>query len=278
LNRPWIAAAFRTWGVDRNHGFCPSRGWPTFLNDNRLLSSQAGDKKSGDASTAPHNEASNLRVSVDFPIPSSKARAVVGQKGSNVHSIEKETGATVIVGKAISASSAAGSADTVKVSISGSKDSVDAARLRVEKMVQSEDASNPVSPPRGNPKIHQEELMVSTNEASYIVGKGGVTLRSLQDETVSAFPNIQSPLPSTHPLTHPARYLQLWNPLCAVDCCSRCSRPDRALSPQGTYINVQRSSEPPAAGEEAKSSVLIRGSVAAVQQVPAPPFHGKCFA
>ena len=207
LHRPLIAA-FRAGSNNRNGSLLHAHAEPKLLDNIRNLSVQSKDKtgteyhtgslQEGHTSQPQFDDASNPRISVDFDIPLNKARAVVGQRGSTVQSIEKESGTTIFVERARPASSSG----TVKVQISGPKNGVSSARQRIDSILQSEDTIDHASTPnRAGPhreKMHQEEIFVGPLDASYIIGKGGATLRSLQDETASAHKPTHSPRFDAH--------------------------------------------------------------------------------
>ena len=91
-----------------------------------------------------------------------KVGAVIGKKGANIQMIQTQSGAKVDVSR-----------ETNQVTISG--DSAQVAKAK--ELVQAILAGGPVGPPP------EAEKRIETSSAGAVIGKGGQTIRKIQDES-----------------------------------------------------------------------------------------------
>jgi hypothetical protein len=175
-NRHLVSGVIRLWPLNRRDVSNLRYFGPNTLIGNSRFFSSPGVQANSDSTK------DNLVVS-EFSIPANKAGLIIGHSGTTIRSIIRQSGAKVDVEKPALADGS--SPPQVKVTLSGTQASIDLARSSIDRLI-SEVVKQPSLESR-KPEAtntHQEELFLSDDEGGFLIGKGGLKVKKLMEETV----------------------------------------------------------------------------------------------
>lgn len=146
----------------------------------KLVNNLLEDRKSGGSHYGPGANGDSIKVIV----PNEKVGLIIGRGGETIRGIQQRTTANVQIPR--ESDSANPSVRTIE--ISGTKESCEAAKKEIESMIENDT--------RGSGGV---SMKIPNDKVGTIIGRGGETIRGIQDRTGARIQVPHDADPGTHP-------------------------------------------------------------------------------